>query len=241
MEADVLRKETLGNKDLNLDERCRLLARVEIYRLQPPKLTGLKPTIERMNSEMRLGVIDFLLALVYANRVVAPGEVKVMEKIYALFGLDSSALYTRLHQLSAGTSTTVTTSPEVPAALRLDAAKIEQLKSASAEVSKKLAAIFQDQDDNAPQEKLVPEASELGSGNEPGLLGLDPEHAALLAVLVSRAQWTRAEFDELCVDKGLMPDGAIERINDAAFAKHDQPLIEGEDPLEIGVSLLETT
>jgi hypothetical protein len=35
-----------------------------------------------------------------------------------------------------------------------------------------------------------------------------------------------------------MPDGAIERINDAAFAKFDQALIEGDDPLEVSTQLL---
>jgi hypothetical protein len=72
----------------------------------------------------------------------------------------------------------------------------------------------------------------------PSLLNLDTTHAELLAVLLGRSQWTRAEFEELCSDKSLMPDGAIERINEAAFARFDQALIEGEDPLEISSQLL---
>jgi hypothetical protein len=59
-----------------------------------------------------------------------------------------------------------------------------------------------------------------------------------LAVFLERSEWTRAEFEELCSDKGLMPDGAIETINEAAFTKFDQAVIEGEDTLEINTQLM---
>jgi uncharacterized tellurite resistance protein B-like protein len=239
LEAETLRQEILGNPALSSGERNRLLARLALHRIKAPLITGLKPTIERMNSETRLRVIDFLLAMVYANRVIAPGEVKLMEKIYTLFGLEASALYTRLHELAAGTLPSTPTAGQKPGSMQLDAAKVQQLKAASAEVTKKLAAIFEDQGADGPPEKIEAEVPELVTGTEPALLELDVAHAGLLTVLVGRAQWTRAEFEELCADKGLMPDGAIERINDAAFAKYDQPLIEGEDPLEVGVQLLE--
>ena len=56
--------------------------------------------------------------------------------------------------------------------------------------------------------------------------------------LLARAHWTRAELEELCADRGLMTDGALERLNEAAFERHDLPLLEGDEPLELNPELL---
>jgi hypothetical protein len=37
----------------------------------------------------------------------------------------------------------------------------------------------------------------------------------------------------LAQDRGILLDGALERINEASFDKHDQPFSEGDDPVEI--------
>jgi uncharacterized tellurite resistance protein B-like protein len=71
------------------------------YRTKAPSTTGLRATIEKMNSATRLEVIDFLLTIVCADDVVDPAEVRAMEKIHILFGLDKSALYSRLHGMTA--------------------------------------------------------------------------------------------------------------------------------------------
>jgi len=240
-EAQVLSADITANTLLTRAERQRLLARLAIFRLQAPPITGLKPTIERMAMDTRLRVIDSLLAMVYADRVIAPEEVKLMEKIYTLFGLDSAALYTRLHELSAGSAkaSLVSTAARKAGPMQLDVAKIQQLKVASAEISKKLAVIFEEQTVTEVPEKAEPVEPAVGA--QPSALDLDVPHHDLLTVLLGRAQWTREEFEELCADKGLMPDGAIERINEAAFNRYDEPLIEGENPLDIAVQLLQKT
>ena len=38
---------------------------------------------------------------------------------------------------------------------------------------------------------------------------------------------------------GLMTDGALEHLNEAAFDHADGPLTEGDDPLEINPDILE--
>ena len=58
------------------------------------------------------------------------------------------------------------------------------------------------------------------------LLNLDPGHSRLLEVLLQRTEWKRAELEELCNERDLMVDGAIEIINQAAFERFDQALIE---------------
>jgi uncharacterized tellurite resistance protein B-like protein len=240
-EAENIRHHIEKSDGLDTNGKRRLLARMETYRKKAPSTIGLRATIEKLSSDTRLEVIDFLLTIVYADDRVDPDEVRVMEKIYTLFGLDKSVLYSRLHGMAAipesgGQVPRPNTGP-----IKLDQAKIARLKAASDEVGKKLAAIFVDE----PLSVDVPktdEALETPTSQAPaGLHKLDSAHAELLSVVLARAQWTRAEFEELCSEKGLMPDGAIERINEAAFAQFDEPMIEGQDPLEIGVHLLKTT
>ena len=70
------------------------------------------------------------------------------------------------------------------------------------------------------------------------LLGLDPEHADLLKALLSKSQWTRSEAEQLCSKRGLMIDGAFERINDAAFDRFDSAILEGDEPIDVNCDLI---
>jgi uncharacterized tellurite resistance protein B-like protein len=238
-EAQKLRDQVAQNKGLTLFEQQRLLARMATYRSKAPSTSWLKRTIESLDVPMRSGVVDFLLTIAYADGVVAPAEVKALERIYSLFGMDSAVLYTKLHALAAHPESTAATVLQKVGAIQLDKAKVEQLKAASTEVTNKLTVIFDSGAETEGEVATEPEESDEPTGvSPPTLLGLDATHAELLAVLLGRPEWTRAEFEELCSDKGLMPDGAIERINDAAFARFDQAIIEGDDPLEIGSQLL---
>jgi hypothetical protein len=118
-------------------------------------------------------------------------------------------------------------------AIRLDLVKVAALRADSAKVSALLGSVY----DAAAERDELSMASLVE--DEPSLrLELDAEHASLLQLLLQRDQWSRAELEEVCADRGLMVDGAIERINEAAFARFDQALIEGEDPIAINCELM---
>jgi uncharacterized tellurite resistance protein B-like protein len=238
-ESAVLRQQIEGNNALSVWERRQLVARMAIYRRVAPSISGVKKVIEGLDSNARKGVIDALFATVYANGTADPSEVKALEKIYSLFGIASGELYTRLHAMASGPDSPKPMDGRAIPPFKLDMAKVEKLKAASAEVTNRLKVIFNspDEEDTAGDIKVGPaEASAIQGA--PTILGLDQEHSDLLTVLLSRSHWSRAEFLELCTDKSLMPDGAIERINEAAFEKFGQPMIEGDESLEVASQLL---
>ena len=70
------------------------------------------------------------------------------------------------------------------------------------------------------------------------LLSLDRGHTHLLRALLSKPEWTRAEFVDLCSGLELMPDGALEHINDKSFQHFDEALIEGEETLVLNQDLI---
>lgn len=234
-EAQKLREHIEREWDLAPAEQQRLLARMATFRLRSPPTTGLKKMVEALDDRMRAAVLDLLLAMAYADGVLAPTEVRALEKIYRLFEIEPSSLYTRLHDLAARPEGAPRAPRRTKGPIQLDRAKVEQLMAESAEATRRLTVIF----DTEGAEQSGAEAPEpTPAPAEPTLLGLDAAHAGLLAVLLERPEWTRPEFEELCADKGLMPDGAIETINEAAFARFDQPVIEGDDTLEINTQLL---
>jgi hypothetical protein len=66
-----------------------------------------------------------------------------------------------------------------------------------------------------------------------GLLGLDDAHSTFLRLLLSRPSWTRSELADAASDLDLMLDGAIEQVNEASLDHWDEPLTDGDDPVEI--------
>lgn len=239
-EAEKIQEGIRSNTRIPESERRRLIARLAVYHRKAPLLSGLKKSIEPLNTETRSEVIDFLIGMVYSDGAVTPGEVKSLEKIYSLFGFDAASLYAKLHGLAAVSDGVPKSETTKVGTIQLDKAKVERLKAVSAEVTKKLTVIFNSDDTAGAEPSTGPTLEEeTSNGAPPNLLGLDTAHAELLTVLLERSEWTREEFEELCADKGLMPNGAIEAINEAAFAKFDQAIIEGEDPLEIVAKIIE--
>lgn len=236
-EAAKLRAEINRMPGLSSDGRRRLEARASVYRIKPPGTTGLKSAIAPLDVDTRLKVAEVAVGVISGTGVVERAEVKVMETIYALLGLEAATLYSRLHGLAASPAVQgQTPAKAVAGRMQLDADRVAKLKATSDEVTRKLAAIFVDESTSVEAPPDLPAEPEFQTSNPLGL-ALDRLHDDLAALLFTRAQWTRAEFEEICSDKGLMPDGAIESINEAAFEKFDQPVIEGEDPLEISLHL----
>ncbi|HVU15825.1 MAG TPA: TerB N-terminal domain-containing protein [Candidatus Didemnitutus sp.] len=241
-EAEALKAELDRNDALGAPERIRLRARMATYRIKAPLLTGTKTSISSLSPEQRGGITDFLVTIVLADGTIAPGEVKVMEKIYGLFGLDAKLLYTRLHELSAGVA--IESKVPLPAAgtgIQFSPERLRKLREDSEAATKKLTAIFDAEIEKETAPLVAPTGASPQPEEKPGLVGLDSNHSKLLAILLTRSQWTREEFEELCKDKELLPDGAIETINEATYTQFEQAIIEGEDPLEILTQLLEET
>jgi uncharacterized tellurite resistance protein B-like protein len=246
-EASVMLHQIRHQLGLPVAERNRLAARLELYRFTPPSSAGIKRRIEGLDLTVRNHVGDLLVQVALADGVIAPQEVKVLESLFTLMELDHSSLYGKLNSMRSqlsSVSTPLESSAELqpapnvpqPTGMQLDSAKIALLRADTARVSALLGSVFQEEMEDEPAFETGDESQ---ISTEPFLLGLDSDHAALLRVLLERPQWSRVEFKELCSDRGLMTDGAIEQINDAAFQQFDCALIEGEDIIEVNCQLLD--
>jgi len=125
----------------------------------------------------------------------------------------------------------------VPAGLAIDMGRVAAIQRETRAVAEVLASIYQNEETTtgvAPAAK-APAAVTDSLQRFPGL---GDEHARLLTALAGRESWSRDDFEELGRSLGLMPDGAIETINDWGFDTFDEAVIENGDPLTINVTLL---
>jgi uncharacterized tellurite resistance protein B-like protein len=224
---------------LSLNERQRLIARAELFLLDPPKLSSLKKQLAAVSQIDRRAIGDFLALVARADSRIDPTEMKMLEKIFALLGIDAGDLYSRAHSVAAssGAPSAPETSrgkPPKSTGFQLDPAKIRALQADTERVSGLLNAIFTDEEASvAPTPTPEPEEAADTDVTPPLLPGLDDIHSTFAKVLLTRSSWSRAELLELSADRQVLLDGALERINEAALDLYSFPFCEGDDPVEV--------
>jgi uncharacterized tellurite resistance protein B-like protein len=226
-------------------ERERLKAHLQWLLAAKPAMAGLKKRVGGLDTAQRTGLRRILVSVAAADGHVGPEEVKTLTKLYTILGLVAADVYSDVHAAaSSGTApaaepVTVQRSANVgggfaipppaapeevpPVTIRLDKKRIEETIAETATVASLLSNIFTDDEASAP-------AIAVTSAMIPGL---DTPHAALTKALAERERWARAELEDLAAKFGLLPDGALDTINELALERCDEPLCDGDDPLEI--------
>ena len=236
-EVAHLRAEIEGWAHLTLAERRRLHAHLQWLTTSPMNLAVLKKKLEPLPTTAREMLAAFMAMLAQADGVVSPDEVKFLEKVYKALGVEPKRVFSDIHAAGSGGASVSTVQAEKQG-FRLDAERIAALQEDTVRVSALLSKIFAEEDDSTPAPAAPAPESELeNEANAP--LGLDEDHSALLRLLLSRPEWTRAELEDAAADLDLMLDGAMEQVNEAAFEAFDEPLFEGENPISVNTKLLE--
>jgi len=248
----------------------------------------MKKKLEPLAHDVKATIASFLVHTANADGVVSREEVRLLEKVYRMLGIDPQRLYTDLHQHASGAAITPAGVKHVrkpahaprPVAVKhefvLDATRIAALKEETARVSSMLADVFVEEahgavtavhihetaqsaaveerdmlaaqataavhdkalaeqfaETPAPEPQAESESTLQTSEASGPLLGLDDAHSSFLRLLVTRGSWTRAELADAASHLELMLDGAIEQVNEASLDRWDEPLTDGDDPVEI--------
>lgn len=224
-------------------ERIRLSAHLAWLRAAEPGMGGLKKRLEALNEEQRSTIGDFIVGVAGADGQITPDEIRTLEKIYPMLGLAPDDVYSHVHAMTAGGPADIVDSAEpvtviplqsvqgfaIPArpsqalTVHLNMATVEAKLAQSAKISAILDDIFTE-DEPTPQVAIppTPETGKLSTG-----------YAALLRCLAERTSWSRLEFDSLAGELGLLPDGALDAINEASLDHLDITVIDGDDPITV--------
>jgi hypothetical protein len=209
----------------------------------PPGLAGLKRRLDPLDQRQRTAIADFIIGVAGADGKISPDEIRTLGKVYPMLGLDADAVYSHVHAMSAGSTSVIESTdplPVVPAtpstgyaissrtapaqAIRLDMTAVKAKLAESAQISAILDDIFtEDEVASAP----LPTAARASTGKMP------PAYGALLARLAERPEWSREEFETIASECRLLPDGAIDTLNETAFEHTGGPVLEGDDPIQV--------
>ncbi len=243
-EESRLLREYLDAVGVTFAELERLRVRLKWLEAKPPSLQSFKKRVEGLTSTQKATLCQLLLAIVAADGVIDPGEVKLLTKFYPMLGREPSQVYSDLHSWDSSAPTDdepieiveanvqrgVPLPPRQPGAVRLDMDKVRAKIRETELVGAILGDVFQ------PDE---PQAE--ASTDEPAVqvvAGLDRQHGSLAMSLVGRATISRDEFAQLAKVAGLLPDGALETLNEWNFERAGVPLLDGDDELEIEMTML---
>jgi hypothetical protein len=97
------------------------------------------------------------------------------------------------------------------------------------QVSALLGSIFTEEEPVRIAAAAAPQAGTIGT--------LDGPHSELLRRLAQRESWPRDEVERLAAAFSLLTDGALEAINDYAYAAVDEAFWEDGDPLAINTKV----
>ncbi len=135
---------------------------------------------------------------------------------------------------------------EATAGFDLDIADVQRKQAESAKVSALLSNIFEEDEDDSTEpgsesqtlESQTPENQTLAK-SEDSVSGLDTIHSVFLRILAQQPSWSRNALESKTAELSLLLDGALEVINDAAFDVCEEPLTDGDDPIELDPNVLE--
>lgn len=240
LERNLLERHIEERLRLTAGERQRLTAHLTWLLEADLGMTGLKRRLESLPQESRRAVGKLLVDIAATDGQVDAREMKILEKLYGLLELPSGDLYRDVHvaqsmddepvavvqPAATPTGFAIPPKPVPPAsASGIDMERVRLKIAETRQVSTLLSSIFVDEEAPVAVVPAIAQANTIGT--------LDAAHSELLRRLAERQSWPRGEVERLAAELSLLPDGALETINDYAYAAADEPLWEDDDPVAI--------
>ena len=183
--------------ELSEAERARLLANLQWMLVVPPDLALFRRRVTGLSEGARHELGRLALAMALADGVIEPGEIKAIERLYRMMGLEAGGMYSDLHALAVQSEPVtvrpageqerefaIPPRPKRDTKVALDAERLAALVADTARVSAVLGGIFLD-------DEAGDESEETPENTTDRFSGLDARHVALLRELLAHSIWTR--------------------------------------------------
>lgn len=180
------------------------------------------PKAKALGSSHLIKIIDIELPKeAQTNEITSKNDLKVappFPTVYSVAKNTNLSISPPLEKANTQTETVkLKTPPSISKPFELDDEAIKQYELETQSVQNMLSAIFEDDE----SETAPPLALESNNG-------IDQQHYDLFKRLIQQEQWSRDDFISLCRSLNLMPDGALETINDWSFDKTDEAVLEDD-------------
>lgn len=236
-EFESVRKTIGAAENFSRIERARLLAYALILFRSPPKQERVMRRLAERTPAEREAIARAAVAAKGAGGRVDAADVRFLEKLHRSLGLPKENVYSELHRAAVVVDEPVAVSAEkrvagipIPKpkspAIAIDPARLARVQKDTDAVSKLLTQIFADT--AVSQDDAQPIATNGAKVRSP-LDGLDVAHAELVESIEMRGEIPRKEFEDRARALKLLPEGALETINEWSFDRFDEPLLEDGD------------
>lgn len=238
-------------------ERDRAMLHVDLNWLVPRKasLLAIRRRCEGYPPGLLQEIRELAAAVVSANGLARPAQVQATQKLYSAMGLPADDAFSGLHRMSGGTVAQPVTAFQAegegadrqfrnaPRArpktssegVALDGERISEIVADTRKVSAVLSDVFAEEGgQKAGSSASAPSAASVTFS------GLDESHGQLVADLLQRSSWSAGEFTDLVKRRGLLPNGALEAINEWAFELFGVAFVEEDSELFVNQEVAET-
>ena len=234
-EINALVADIDRDPDLPEGERFRLKANLKWMMTVTPDLPLLRRHLWNTTYETSHEMGQIALSIAASDGVISGREVAALERLYSAIGLKTDGIYSALHALTSGdelvtvippaegqSGFAIPPRPDPEGPYALDPDRVAAVMTNTARVSSLLSEIFQGEE---PEEEPAEEHSQA----ENVLDGLEIKHAAFLGELISRPHWGDEEYRKLAHQFRLLPEGAMETVNEWSHERFGDLLIEEDD------------
>lgn len=238
--------------ELTPGEHQRLSAHLDWLLKLQPTLTGVKAKLKNLDESGKESVAHFCIRVAGSDGRIEPAEIKTLGKIYKLLGRDPEEIYSHIHSFrtaEAGTALNPVTimhataeagyripAPQLTDKLELDTERILRIHQETQEAAQFLGKIFAEEE--VETEVVDKPAAGPNALTADPVTGFAAAHSKLLKAIATKRSWSRDEFESLAVKENLLPDGAYDAVNEIAIDATGEPLLEGEDPIEVNHDVL---
>lgn len=235
---------------LPTQSRARMEARLCLLRSEPTSFSSARRRAKELDDTQKQAVASFLLLVAAADGQVTKAEIAALSKLYKSLGLDPDSIHAELHSLMASGQRAVAHEGD-PVRVRsarkssdefdlpeervdadgtiiLNNEVIQKLQADTEAVRSILDEVFVDDSlvEATDDDEQVDDAPD-------GQPSLAQEHEQLLFELLRLEEIPRNRWNEMCEVHGLLPEAAVEAINDAILETFDDVLIVETDPIVI--------
>jgi tellurite resistance protein len=248
-EIEHIKSEILSVPGLSVDERQRLFAYAKALCRNAPRHQPILRKLSKADENTRKSIARSAIDAVLADGRVEAAEVKYIEQLFRSLNFPAEDAYAALHRGAAGSDEPVAVRPATPEpgapvppppglaaekAASIDHKKIERITKETAQVAGLLSEIFASED-----EEIVQPTSRATDNISLRFEGLDQQHGQLLSFLLANGEQSRPSFEIEARRLQLLPDGAIETINEWGFDVIGEPVLNAEEDICIVSDLVE--
>ncbi len=254
-EAELLADIADSFEGLDADETSRILAWSAHLAGHPVAIGRLTRRLKGIDPAVRPQLYDLAVRMVQADHRVHPAEVEMLERVCKSLDIPQADLYRSLGAWRPADASLRPVEAEAPSAssaddfetdetaadgahresaeiIVLDQRRVSSIENDTAEVAVLLSDVFVEEPESA-EDAGEPAVAENAAG-------LDPAHMSLLAWIAERGEVSRESFEEFARANELMPDGALETLNDWSLERFEDDVVEDGETVAINAALVDS-